>query len=543
MKISELLPKYIINDYEVVNMEFTYILPGDAAETLRKTKQNSIIIIGANGSGKSRLGAWLEEKNLANYHRLSGQRILNFTSNIPLRSEHSAINHLWYGREEGGSKLGRWPFEKGHWNYTTAELRDANDALALVFAKKASQDREYVRLCKDAELQGVEKPRTQEDVIEKLIRIWNNVFPHRQIILEDNQVSVVMPDGNTRYIGTEMSDGEKACLYLIAQCLAIPENKNIIIDEPELHLHRSIMNKLWSELEKARPDCLFIYITHDTNFAANHRNSDKIWVKKFDGKNWEFEYIQDSDLPQQLLLDILGNRKKVLFVEGNSNSWDIELYSEFYSGYYIIPCGSCATVIQNVKAMRNEPQLNHIECYGIIDRDFRTEDEIEALAENHIYALRVAEVENLFCTEGIMRVINQHLNKSDENAITASCAYIQEQFDANKDEQIGSATLTELKHCIKGARNKDQVTEAIASYEALTHDIVEKFANVDNNDAILRVFNCKGLASSIGTNFGLARGGVYKELVVALFRGDKHKEIKAALQPYMPASENIPYEA
>ena len=521
-------------------MAFNYTLPG---APLRTTEQNSIIIIGANGSGKSRLGAWLEENNLANYHRLSGQRILNFTLNIPLRSEHSAINHLWYGREEGGSKLGRWPFEKGHCNYTTAELRDANDALALVFAKKSSQDRDYVALCKKAEKEGKVSPKTTEVIIDKLIHIWNVIFPNRQIVLEDNQVNVLMPDVNTPYSGTEMSDGEKACLYLIAQCLAIPENKNIIIDEPELHLHRSIMNKLWSELEKARPDCLFIYITHDTNFAANHRNSDKIWVKKFDGKNWEFEYIQDSDLPQQLLLDILGNRKKVLFVEGESNSWDIELYTEFYSGYYVIPCGSCATVIQNVKAMRKEKQLNHIECFGIIDRDFRADNEIASLAKDHIFALDVAEVENLFCTEGIMRVINQHLNKSDENAITASCAYIQEQFDANKDEQIGSATLTELKHCIKGARNKDQVTEAIASYEALTHDIAKKFANVNNNDTILRVFNRKGLSSSIGTNFGLAQGDAYKKLVVALFRGDKHKEIKAALQPYMPASENIPYEA
>lgn len=543
MKISELLPKYIINDYEVVNMEFTYILPGDAAGTLRKTKQNSIIIIGANGSGKSRLGAWLEEKNLANYHRISGQRVLNFTSNIPLRSEHSAMNHLWYGRENGDSKLGRWNYERGHYNYTTTELRDADDALALVFAKKASQDREYVRLCKDAEFQGVEKPRTQEDVIEKLIRIWNNVFPHRQIILEDNQINVVMPNGNTRYSGIEMSDGEKACLYLMAQCLAIPENKNIIIDEPELHLHRSIMNKLWSELEKARPDCLFIYITHDTNFAANHRNSDKIWVKNFDGTNWKLEYIKDSELPQQLLLDILGNRKKVLFVEGNPNSWDTELYSEFYPGYYVIPCGSCRTVIQNVKAMLNEPQLHHIECFGIIDRDFRTDNEIASLAENHIFVLGVAEVENLFCTEEIMRIINHHLDKPDENAINASCAYIQEQFNSNKNEQIDSATLTELKYRINGARNKDKVTEVIASYEALSRNITEKFTHANSNDAILRVFNHKGLASSIGTNFGLLQGNAYKELVVALFRGKKHEEIKAALQPYMPAPENIPYEA
>ena len=67
-----------------------------------------------------------------------------------------------------------------------------------------------------------------------------------------------------------MSDGERAVLYLIVQVLCIPDNKKLIIDEPELHLHGSIMNRLWKGLEQVRPDCLFIYITHDTDFAALH---------------------------------------------------------------------------------------------------------------------------------------------------------------------------------------------------------------------------------------------------------------------------------
>lgn len=51
-----------------------------------------------------------------------------------------------------------------------------------------------------------------------------------------------------------MSDGERVGLYLIAQCLCIPENKTIIIDEPEIHLHRSIMDRLWTAIEAERED-------------------------------------------------------------------------------------------------------------------------------------------------------------------------------------------------------------------------------------------------------------------------------------------------
>lgn len=79
-----------------------------------------------------------------------------------------------------------------------------------------------------------------------------------------------------KYSANQMSDGERAVLYLAAQVLCVPENKMLIMDEPEIHLHRSIMNRLWMALERYRPDCLFIYITHDTQFAAmvilSHRN-------------------------------------------------------------------------------------------------------------------------------------------------------------------------------------------------------------------------------------------------------------------------------
>lgn len=72
-----------------------------------------------------------------------------------------------------------------------------------------------------------------------------------------------------------MSDGERVGLYLMAQSLCVPSDKTIIIDEPEIHLHRSIMNRLWEAIEAEREDCFFIYITHDTQFASNHKNSKK----------------------------------------------------------------------------------------------------------------------------------------------------------------------------------------------------------------------------------------------------------------------------
>ena len=114
-----------------------------------------------------------------------------------------------------------------------------------------------------------------------------------------------------------MSDGERAVLYLTAQVLCVPNNKMLIIDEPEVHLHRSIMTRLWRRLEESRQDCLFVYITHDLEFASAHGKIDKIWIKEYDGNRWLFEKVRDDSIPEQLIFEILGSRKSVLFVEGD----------------------------------------------------------------------------------------------------------------------------------------------------------------------------------------------------------------------------------
>ena len=128
-------------------------------------------------------------------------------------------------------------------------------------------------------------------------------------------------------------------LFLASQVLCVPQNKTLIIDEPELHLHRTIMYHLWSELEKVRPDCLFIYITHDLDFVSSHIVSDIYWVKSYDGNgNWQIEKIESDDVPADLQAEILGSRKPILFVEGEKNSFDTQLYSAIYPNYYVIGC-------------------------------------------------------------------------------------------------------------------------------------------------------------------------------------------------------------
>ena len=124
----------------------------------------------------------------------------------------------------------------------------------------------------------------------------------------------------------------------------------IVIDEPEIHLHKTIMHKLWDKIEEYCPNKTFVYITHDLDFAASRKEAKKIWVKCYDIENnqekWDIQILEDHDIiPDDLLIEILGNRKDVLLVEGEKGSYDYQLYTHIYDNRYIVTCHNCYKVI------------------------------------------------------------------------------------------------------------------------------------------------------------------------------------------------------
>ena len=197
-----------------------------------------------------------------------------------------------------------------------------------------------------------------------------------------------------------------------------------------------------------------------------HKNADKFWIQKYDGHNWNFEKIEDDNLPEELLLDILGSRNNVLFVEGEKSSFDIQLYTSIYPKYYIVPCGSCTQVIERTKAFNNNPNLHNLKVYGIIDRDYRRDYEIEKLKENNIHTLGVAEVENLFLTEELIKLFAEHMGKNQEEVFSEILKYVIETRFANQiNRQICQSVVAEIKYTLACAnissKNDDEAKKSL----------------------------------------------------------------------------------
>jgi hypothetical protein len=438
-------------------MERSIVLPHrtGTASTEHLLLVDNIVIVGANGSGKSRLGSRIEHTTSTRpVKRISAQRILSLPDFAPVKNLEQALNEL----------VNNWR------NRSVIELQgDYEHVLSTMFAHTARRDADYVELCRDNSTD--KKPPIPESAIERLIRIWNEVLPQRLLMISDGKVAVKIPGGSSSYSGREMSDGEKVALYLIAQTLCLPENCLVIIDEPELHLHKSLMSRLWNNIEAERPDCIFMYITHDLDFAASRVRSTKIWVKSYANNSWTWELVPDVDeIPENLLLEIIGSRKPILFVEGERGSYDHAIYQLVYPLYTIIPRGGCDKVIESVKGIRGNAGIHEIGAYGLIDLDFRSKEEIDSLVRCGIQVIQFAEVENLLLVPDLIRAVAKNQALNEDAKLKEVQEYVFNSLRSDLQNVISRRTSHEVNFRLNAFDNKQvgegNIKKAIAEIVA-----------------------------------------------------------------------------
>lgn len=472
-------------------------------------------------------------------HRISAQKSLAMPDSTTPVSIEIAENTLLFGNKDWNHqhKIHKWNKKPA-----TTMLSDFDKLLVYLFSDETEENAKFKIKCKSTP-NKVEPPVTKLDRVKE---VWERILPHRELVVGGLRIQTKVKGGNGGlYNSSDMSDGERVIFYLIGQCLAAPKDGIIVIDEPELHLHKSVQAPLWAEIESLRSDCLFVYLTHDVDFAAANESATKIWLKSFNGASWDWvQLLPSEDLPDELTLEILGSRKPVVFVEGVSGSFDSSLYTSILSKFLVIPRGSCSQVIQSVKALKANPQIHHLEVYGIIDRDRRVPAEIAKLEQDSIYVLKVAEVENLFCTKEILAIVSNRLYRDPVIDFQSVSNTIFSRLQSELDTQVSLRVSSEIKFQLnmfndgqKGAQAIDAALQSLVSgidVNKVYSDTNALYVNVlqtRNYDELLAIFNRKSLSSQISTALGLANGSL-PETVVRLAKGDCKESITNALKPY-----------
>ena len=490
----------------------------------------TLVIVGANGSGKTRFGSKIEE-NYNITHRISAQKSLIMPDFVSTKSKEVAKNEFLYGYNSDdigylkgiGKKNFRWDQKPN-----THLLNDYEKLLVLLHTEEYQQSLNYKE-------NGGDKPFTKLDKIQE---IWEKVLPHRKLKKEAGVIKTYpLDDLDSIYNSSDMSDGERVIFYLIGEVLCVPENSIIILDEPEMHLHKSLVNNMFNLIENAREDCYFIYLTHDIDFAITRQNAKKIWMKSYEGNDtWDYEILENNEaIPESLYLEVLGSRKPILFIEGENKSFDYKLYQYIFPDYTIKSLGSCAKVIEIVKSFNEQSSFHNIKAYGLIDRDRRNEEEIEKLNSKDIWVLDVAEVENLFLEEIVIKEIANYMGKNSDNVFREVGENIYSFFKKEIENQIRlkfkeviQKRFYELTEKI--SNDEDIIKQLDSNYntidkEKIYNEIKNEFSNYvfsKNYKSILRVFNNKGLIdnSKLCKLTGLDRKETYIDLVLSLLKKD-----------------------
>ena len=382
------------------------LLPPDAngnRNTLDVTARQ-LIIIGANGAGKTRFANYLAGELEGKAFRMSALEALYGS---PHRREPSP-----------GS--------------IDALFRDMTSASPVFRPDIALQIDKLIALLLNDEIVDLvdykvrraenRKATLKTTRLDRVIKAWQSIFPSNRILIEGGRLLFIRDDHNPAYPSIRLSDGERATLYYLGSVLYAPHNATIFVDSPAMFLHPTVSNVIWDKVEEMRPDCTFIYTTHDLEFASSRTDSAVVWVREFDPvkMRWDYSLLPEhTGIPEDLYLSIIGARKPVMFIEGVAGrSIDYKLYSLIFPQFTVKSLGSCNKVIESVRSFNDLNGFHHLDSYGIVDRDRRDVKEVEYLRKKKILVPDVAEVENLLLLENVVKAVARSRRRDPEKVFT-----------------------------------------------------------------------------------------------------------------------------
>ncbi|WP_269789189.1 DUF4435 domain-containing protein [Streptococcus mitis] len=398
------------------------------------------VIIGANGAGKSSLINELRKNSIDEMYVLPAQKILYFVFNT-------------FGRDSINKDQYISNLKNVETKYDTIQIQThkVEDDFSGAFTKLITLwVKDYAKVLTDNS-RGVEGVPVA--LLERVEQIWNQIFPEITFYPEPNdRVLEIVRNGN-KYSINGLSDGERCVLFYIGNVLLAPENSYIIVDEPETFLNAAVYNELWDLLISERPDCQFIFASHNMDFVQSRTNATYIWCKNFEAPyDFDYELLEDSqEMPLSLLTEVSGTRKPILFCEGTKTSIDYQIYSKLFSEFcFVKPVQGHKQVIQYTKAYNKLEKTYGNKAYGIIDYDWMDEARIESYKKKNIFVLPFNEIEMLLVDEEIVNSVlsddeedkKQKINKLRDTVI-GLCT-------TNKDKIIRIALKKKLDEFMEG---------------------------------------------------------------------------------------------
>ena len=325
-------------------------------------------------------------------------------------------------------------------------------------------------------------------------KMFAEIFPNKAVlnfsgIEKQNQFILNASDRETKskYDIRYFSSGEKLVWYTIILLNYIEQIGVLIIDEPENHLHETL---LWSFVEMLRKlsytngdtslDQVFL-LTHSKNLIYNNFSKGINYVLM---KNMLVELSYEACEAKLRELGISYIDEKVLFVEGDTEE---KILGDILSDYNIKirQLANCSDIIRTYEGVQGISEyVQDKRIVFLLDKDTREDSEIELLRsknpvyfDEHVVFLNKHEIENYFLDVSVvMEAYNsmayflkkEEKQREEINDILRTAA--DESLEETKKKHLNYLLYNELRKmssCVKKkeikVKSKNQFDEYIES--------------------------------------------------------------------------------
>jgi ABC-type branched-subunit amino acid transport system ATPase component len=354
------------------------------------------VVLGANGTGKSRLLQFLRDSGTAFGRErprvyVEGGRAIILPDQLRF---HGGLEQATYKevlklhREKRSGRI----MERLHYALWVLDRRGEeeksrhSDAAELWF--RGAQVEPY--------------PSRPEPPLDRLFRVFAEALP--MLSLEFDRPDLYARKGKARYPVSGMSDGEKQVLAILADIGILAEDNSVVmVDEPELNMHPNLAAQLWSAIEADRPNCIFIYATHSISFAMRESVDRAIVLSSSHGAlELEDPSVANSSEMRPFLgaIPAILRSSRAVLVEGEDASFDAQFYRWVLDlpSIEIVPLGDCHQV--RAATMRtgvwNRLAMD-LKIIGVVDRDFRSDEQLKAFTGGDCHVLGLHEAESYLC--------------------------------------------------------------------------------------------------------------------------------------------------
>ncbi|MGZ8171877.1 MULTISPECIES: AAA family ATPase [Methylobacter] len=328
--------------------------------------------------------------------------------------------------------------------------------VTYIHQKSAARDKKLAEAIKESpDLLGSAILNKHPDPLLKYKSIFTSILPNKTLVdinpATPREFQYLDESGQQLPFST-LSSGEQEVIKVLFD-VARKEIRHsvIIVDEPELHLHPTLTFKLIEALKSIGDHTnQFIFLTHSPDLISTYYSTGDVYFidQKYNGGN-QAHRLSDLDHEHKEVAALIGQNlgmfaigKKLVFVEGEKSSIDRLSYQKIAMTIdpeiRVLPAGS----VLNLMTLNNiEEQIRKsifgIDLYMFRDRDGLSDSQVFELEKNgRIKCLKRRHIENYFLDDEILFMVAEQLYLTAENP-SLTREYIAESIKVIAEESLG----------------------------------------------------------------------------------------------------------